>query len=155
MQDRVETLRYHLDDLFMDTDHLWADYVQDHMLVVSNFAAMLAEKRGLDPQIATMIALLHDIHTAFTGDTENHAMHGSHEARKILGKLAIVDDDEMETICHAIAKHSKKRKIHDEYSELIKDADVLSHYYYNTSYPIIEKDSARLEALKVELGIAG
>jgi len=123
------------------------------MIAVANFAALLAEKRGLDPQIATMIGLMHDIHTAMTGNRLDHALLGSQKARVILTELGIVDDDELEIICHAISKHSKKRKVHDEYSELIKDADVLSHYYDNTTYPVMEKDRERLEAVKIELGI--
>jgi len=123
------------------------------MYAVSIFAAMLADKRGLDSELATMIGLLHDIYPLLTGDTENHAKNGSILAREILTDLDIVDDEELDIICTAVKYHSKKRAVHDEYSELAKDADVLSHYYHDISWPILEKDHARLEALKVELGL--
>ena len=150
MGNRIEVLRSSIDKLVGAESQGGSWFVESHLFAVSNFAAMIALKRGLDPEIATMIGLLHDIHTLLTGDPENHAKQGSILARKILGGLDIVTDDERDAICTAIRNHSKKRTIHDAYSELAKDADVLSHYFYNTTLPVFEKDQARLEALREE-----
>jgi HD domain. len=63
MKNRVEILRGFLDDLMMNKQRgeLW--FVERYMFAVSNFAAMIALKRNLNPEIAAMIGLLHDIHT--------------------------------------------------------------------------------------------
>jgi len=125
------------------------------MLAVSSFAAMLAMKRNLNAEIATMIGLLHDIHTLLTDDHDNHTRLGSVRAREILSDLQIVSDEELELICTAIAHHSTKNGVHDPYSELAKDADVLSHYFFNTSLPIIEGEERRLAQLFDEIGLQG
>jgi uncharacterized protein len=124
------------------------------MHAVSHFAAMIALKRGLDPEIATMIGLLHDLHTLMTGDSTEHAAHGSALAKLLLTDLKIVSREECKTICKAIQHHSKKSKLHDPYSELAKDADVLSHYFFNTTLPVFAKDKARLQALMEEFALS-
>jgi len=43
--------------------------------------------------------------------------------------------------------------VHGAYDELLKDADVLQHYAYNTLLEPIEKERTRLAALRKELGI--
>jgi hypothetical protein len=42
-------------------------------------------------------------------------------------------DEEINTVYTAIINHSDKDAIHDEYSELIKDADLLVKYYDDPS----------------------
>ena len=123
------------------------------MFSVSNFAAMLAVKRGLNSEIAVIIGLLHDIHTLLTDNPNDHAEFGSLKAREILLNLKIVSNDELEIICNAIRNHSSKNIIQDTYSELAKDADVLSHYFANTSLPVIENEEVRLEKLLDEFAI--
>ena len=155
MRNRIEILRSHIDNLSDDSVDGGSCFIESHMLSVSNFAAMIAMKRGLDPEIATMIGLLHDIHPLLTGDYTEHAKQGSLLAEEILSKLNITTQEETELICTAVRYHSKKRSVHDAYSELIKDADVLSHCFYNISFPALEKDQARFEALKKEFGLTG
>jgi len=152
MINRIEQLRCQIDDLSEEQCHSdsWARFYLPHMYAVSNFALMIAEKRGLDPELAAMIGLLHDIHSLLTQSTEKHAKYGSELAREILAEMNLVGEEEMDIICTAIKNHSKKRSVHDEYSELAKDADVLSHYYHDGFCPAIEKDRARLEALNLE-----
>jgi len=123
------------------------------MYAVSSFAAMIAEKRGLDVELALIIGQLHDIYSLLNDDTEKHAKNGSKLARELLTEMGIVDAEELEIICTAIKYHSKKRLIHDEYSELAKDADVLSHYYHDGFRPALEKDRERLEALQLEFDL--
>ena len=153
MNNRIEILRSYIEQLTNTEKRAESWHVEKHMLVVSNFSPMIALKRGLDPEIATMVAFLHDLHTLLTGNSTNHAKFSSMLAREILTELSIVTEDEMDTICEAIKNHSTKREIHDPYSEIIKDADVLSHYFQNVSLPIAEKDEMRLEALVNEFGL--
>ena len=152
MRNRIEQLCDQIDTLSAEQYYgdSWARFYIPHMNAVSSFAVMIAEKRGLDPELAAMIGQLHDIHSLLMGSTEQHAKYGSELAREILTDMDLVDEEEMDIICTAIKNHSKKRSVHDEYSELVKDADVLSHYYHDGMCPAIEKDRARLEELNLE-----
>lgn len=153
MENRIEILRNVIDGLVDCKGQKEWFFMSRHMYAVSGYAAMLATKRGLDNEVATMIGLLHDIHTIITGNPDKHAKHGSVMAREILSELGVVTNGEIEIICNAIRHHGKKAETHDEYSELIKDADVLDHHFFNTILPVIEKDKERLGKLFAELGI--
>ena len=56
-------------------------------------------------------------------------------------------------IVTAISHHSDKRSIHDVYSELLKDADVMDHCFYNPDSPVVEQEKVRYRQLLEELGI--
>jgi hypothetical protein len=88
-----------------------------------------------------------------TDDPENHAELGGLRAGAILKELRIVTDAELEIICRAVKNHSSKKAVHDDYDELAKDADVLGHYFFNTSLPIAKNEKARLEKLMAEFGL--
>lgn len=153
MRNRVEILRDAIDEMAGRGGKGVFFFVLRHMYSVSAFAAMLAKKRGLDAELATMTGLLHDIHTLLADDPAKHAKRGSKKAKEILSDLKIVTDEELEVICTAIRNHAKKAEVHDEYSELIKDADVLGHYFANTALPVFDKDKERLNKLLIELSI--
>lgn len=48
------------------------------------------------------------------------------------------DDREIKRITAAIANHSDKHHIHNDYDELLKDADVMDHCFYNPDFPVSE-----------------
>ncbi len=125
-----------------------------HMHGVSSFAAMIALKRGLDTEIATIAGLLHDIHTLNTLDSKEHAKKGALLAREVLNELNITTADETDIICKAIHNHSKKKKHHEPYDELLKDADVLHHCLYDTALPPSEKDKERFNQLIEEFNVS-
>ena len=153
-ENRVEILRDFIDELIKNKVRGEFYFIERHMFAVSNFAAMLAMKRGLDLEIALIIGLLHDVQTLMTDDPENHAELGSLRARGILYDLKIVSDTELEIICTAIKNHSSKDIVHDKYSELAKDADVLNHYFVNPTLSLYtERGNERLERLIAELGL--
>ena len=60
-----------------------------HLYGVSLAAQVLAKKRGLDPELAAMAGMLHDIYAYNTGSSEDYAHLGADLANKILGKLEI------------------------------------------------------------------
>lgn len=62
-------------------------------------------------------------------------------------------DDEIAIITTAISKHSEKDKIHDQYDELLKDADVMDHCFYNADFPIANSEMERYSNLLNEFGI--
>lgn len=124
-----------------------------HLYGVAVACGLLALKRGLDPQLCTTAGMLHDIWAYKVGDPTNHAELGCAEARRLLQDTGEYTDAEISLICEAISNHSSKDHIHGEMSELLKDADVLQHYLYNTSLPRHESHTARLAGILSELGI--
>jgi len=96
--------------------------------------------------------MLHDIYQVMPGELENHGEKGAVYAEKLLKHSKLYKEDEIATITSAISKHSKKRKIHEPYDELLKDADVLSHCLYNPDFHVEEKEQERYKNLLIELG---
>ena len=124
-----------------------------HLYGVAVNASLLAAKRGLDPLLSTTAGMLHDISTYKTGDSTDHARLGSIEAKRILTELGSFTQEAISTICTAILHHRNKGEIDGAYDELLKDADVLQHYFYNTSFELIEKEKVRLASLLEEFGV--
>lgn len=151
---RLEKVRELVNEIIIsNTVHAEVPIAFLHLYGVSDFCSMLAMKRGLDIEICAIAGMLHDIWTYKTGDSKEHAKHGSVEARNIMSELEIFTHDEINRISQMISNHSKKRKGHDIYDELLKDADTLQHYFYNTSLEIIKKEKERLVSLLDELEI--
>ena len=115
---------------------------------------MIAKKRGLDPEIASMAAMLHELNAYKTGSYDDHAHKGAELARNILTELKLTDDAETEMICSAIYNHDDKLEIHSPMDEVLKDADVIHHCMNDLSKPIKEKEQARFHKLCEEFGMS-
>ena len=152
MQNRLETLRNEIDVLIETHQCANSRYFISHLFGTSYFCALLALRRGLNPELAATCGMLHDIYQVVPGILTKHGEEGAKQAKSILKKLKLYSDDEIGIITHAISKHSKKRKIHGPYDELLKDADVLSHCLYNLDFPIVDKEVERYNKLLAELG---
>ena len=124
-----------------------------HLYGVSLAATMIAKKRGLDPETASMAAMLHDLHAYKTGSYDDHAHKGAELAREILGQLDLTDESETEMICSAIYHHDDKLVIDAPMDEVLKDADVIHHCMNDPSKEIKEKEQARFEKLCAEFGM--
>ena len=124
-----------------------------HLYGVSLAATMIAKKRGLDPEIASMAAMLHDLHAYKTGSYDDHAHLGAELARKILKKLELTNEAETEQICSAIYHHDDKMTVDSPMDEVLKDADVIHHCMNDLSKQVKEKEQARFEKLCNEFGI--
>ena len=124
-----------------------------HLYGVSLAATMIAKKRGLDPEIASMAAMLHDLYAYKTGSYDDHAHKGAELARKILGKLELTDEAETEMICSAIYHHDDKLVTDSPMDEVLKDADVIHHCMNDLSKAIKEKEQDRFEKLCKEFGM--
>lgn len=124
-----------------------------HLYGVSLAATMIAKKRGLDPEIASMAAMLHDLHAYKTGAYDDHAHLGAELARKILKKLELTNEAETEQICSAIYHHDDKLTVDSPMDEVLKDADVIHHCMNDLSKQVKEKEQARFEKLCNEFGI--
>ena len=66
----------------------------NHLYGVSLAAQMIAKKRGLDPEIAAMSAMLHDLAASKSGSYDDHAHRGAELARATLGELGLTDEKE-------------------------------------------------------------
>ncbi|MCR4797595.1 MAG: HD domain-containing protein [Lachnospiraceae bacterium] len=124
-----------------------------HLYGVSLAAQILAKKRGLDPELAAMAGMLHDLHAYKSGSYEDHAHLGAELAKKILEKLELTTSEENDIICSAIYHHDDKAVIDGPMDELLKDADVMDHCFKDASKPVKEKERKRYDALCAELGI--
>ena len=125
----------------------------NHLYGVSLAATMIAKKRGLDPEIASMAAMLHDLHAYKTGSYDDHAHLGADLAGDILGELKLTDQAETDMICSAIYHHDDKYAADAPMDELLKDADVIHHTLNDTSKPVKEKEQARFDKLCIEFGM--
>ena len=160
MSDRLEKLRSKIDSL-INKQGAHAGEFFSHLYSVSMFASMLALKRGLDPDIAAACGMLHDIYQVTDGTGAQHAAKGAKIADKMLKQTGLYSDGEIQTITTAIAFHSKKKKQHGPYDELLKDADVMSHFFYNIDAAIqgrdfirhLNKGNERFESLLLEFGL--
>ena len=121
-----------------------------HLYGVATICALLALKRGLDPEICTVAGMLHDI-WAYKVSPADHARLGAAEAAKLLAECAGFTDEEVSLICRAIANHGDKGRIDDEMSEVLKDADVLQYYLYNTSAETPDSRKKRLDRILDEM----
>lgn len=58
-----------------------------HLYGVSLAATMIAKERGLDSELSSMAAMLHDLHAYKTGTYDDHSHKGAELARNILREL--------------------------------------------------------------------
>ena len=114
-----------------------------HLYGVSLAATMIARKRGLDPEIASMAAMLHDLHAYKTGSYDDHAHKGADLAGEILRELEITNETETDMICSAIYHHDDKLVTDGPMDEVLKDADVIHHCMNDLSKAIKEKEQLR------------
>ena len=121
-----------------------------HLYGVSLAATMIARKRGLDPEIASMAAMFHDLHAYKTGSYDDHAHKGADLAREILEELKLTDGTETDMICSAIYHHDDKLVEDGPMDEVLKDADVIHHCMNDLSKQIKEKEQTRFDKICVE-----
>lgn len=125
----------------------------NHLYGVSLAATMIAKKRGMDPEIAAMAAMLHDLHAYRSGSYDDHAHKGAALARDILGRLGLTDEAETDMICSAIYHHDDKLAVDGPMDEVLKDADVIHHCMNDLSKAVKDKEKARFESLCREFGM--
>lgn len=124
-----------------------------HLHGVSLVAVMIAKKRGQNPELAAMAGLLHDLWAYKSGSYDNHAHLGADYARKVLEKMELCTQEEVETITGAIFHHDDKANIDAPFDEILKDADVIDHCLTDPTKEIKEKERSRYEKLCQEFGM--
>ena len=132
-----------------------------HTMGVIKLATLLANKRGLDPEIVTITMVLHDHGRLVTGVWEGHDEISPPLVRKILKDIGDFTPEEIGQIVKLTRTHRQKDETGDPYEECIRDADVLDVYLAGTAgftrevEPLAEyvaKNRKRLENLAKELG---
>ena len=146
---RLEQLRQTVNEILRQQESPWG-YV--HLYGVSATCVLLAVKRGLDPELAAVVGMLHDISTYKTGDRTDHAPRGAVEARGILERLGSFTQDEITLISNAISRHAAKDAVDGDLAELLKDADVLQPHLCNPQ--IGSKFPRRLRRILAELDLS-
>lgn len=124
---RYETLQ----NIFFETitQHCHGDYQQRaffHSISVSTLCQKIALQQHLDIEIAGIIGLFHDYAQFIHHSSFQHALRSS---EMIIPFLDAFSFNEKTIIQTAIRHHSNKEHIHDSYSELLKDADLLAQYF--------------------------
>lgn len=151
---RLVKIRITVNDILNNqTDLELRNHGYIHLYAVSSFCNLLALKRGINAELCTISGMLHDIYTYKTGNSTEHAILGSIEARKILSELNCFSKEEADIICKAIHNHSSKLDIDGIYDETLKDADTLHHYLYDINAKVAKKEKKRLEKLIEELNM--
>lgn len=124
-----------------------------HTYGVAQCCSIIAEKRGLNPEIAYISGLLHDIYAYYTESYLCHAQSGADMARPAIRNMDIFSDDEKMIILSAIFYHSNKELIHDEYDEVLKDADILQRYLNDSCSSVFQLAIPRLNNVLNEFKI--
>ena len=75
-----------------------------HLYGVAGYAALLATKRGLSPELAAVCGLLHDLSTYATGDEKNHAGRSAGMARSCLRGSGLFTPEEITAVCNAVCR---------------------------------------------------
>ena len=83
-----------------------------HLHGVSQACALLAQRRGLDAELAATAGLLHDMAFYATLDSTDHAARSAAMARPFLEQTGVFSAQEIDAVCAAIACHSDKAGRH-------------------------------------------
>ncbi|SCZ81204.1 CHAD domain-containing protein [Acidaminobacter hydrogenoformans] len=119
-----------------------------HVRTVASLMALLAPGRGLDPQIAEIIGLLHDAgRLRPNGSLVHHAETGAVSVAAFLNENKLLPKELHSCVVSAVRHHSSKGKDHGPYDELLKDADVFHRFLEGD--PVLLKPSWGLRASKV------
>ena len=124
-----------------------------HLTGVALAASLIAEKRGLNRELACMAALMHDLAAYLSGTYDDHAHKGAKIAEEILQELGETTEEENRIICSLIYHHNDKDVVDSEMDEVLKDADVIHHCFEDLSKPVKDKEKKRFNALVREFGL--
>jgi len=154
---RIEKLREFIDDMLLnkkDSQDRRCAYV--HLYGVSLMCGLIAKKRGASVELAIMTAMLHDLYSYKTEgvppieDKVVKSRKDSEVAREVLDKLNITTADETDTICNAVCYRGVGD--YSELGEILLDANIIQHGFYNPLLPI-KYGEKRLAMLLIEFGI--
>jgi HD superfamily phosphodiesterase len=147
-----------------DEERAWSKVFElKHSSSVIQIGRVLAEKRGLNVELAVVMSALHDIYVNVTGRVSDHARKGVPIAEKILRETKKFKENEIKIVLQAVGNHSDKHLVSKNlYIEFMKDADVFDcslyegvhdAYLYEKSLAICKTYFARVKKVRKELGL--
>ncbi len=101
-----------------------------HMISSARIGFILAEKRGVDPEIAACACACHDYGRILYGRQSGHAEAGYLPVKDFLRETELFSESEIEQIAVAVRNHSNKGEIGSDMEEIVKDADILDCVQY-------------------------
>jgi uncharacterized protein len=107
-----------------------------HMYTSAQLAKLLAIKRKIDPEKASLVATLHDIAIVRSGKCERHGERAEPYIRDTIKNYNesiesefMISKEEEDTFIEAISVHSNKNDFSkNELAELLKDVDCVDRY---------------------------
>ena len=127
-----------------------------HMSTTMQLGKVIAMRRGLDPELAGLVCIFHDIHSSLTGKYEKHAQRAEPYIREIIAEynrhwgnqLGEITEEEVEIIIDSISIHSNKLAVTDDaYAELLKDVDSFDAYLHG--FEPTDKSGRRSRVVRV------
>lgn len=122
------------------------DWERVHMASCARLGYLLAEARGVDPELASCACAVHDYGRIMTGRQTGHAEAGCLPGMEFLKRTGLFTADEIMMIGQAIRNHSKKSEVGTPIEEIVKDADVIDFYQYGFGFSR-EEQKLRYESL--------
>ncbi|UTY38489.1 HD domain-containing protein [Allocoprobacillus halotolerans] len=113
-----------------------------HSIQVSTLCQKLALEKHLNVELAGIMGLFHD-YIQFT--QHSSFQHGVRCKEWIENILDDFSQEEKQIIQQAIGHHSEKDKLHDLYSEILKDADVLAQYFAEMDMVLSDTNQKRIK----------
>ncbi|MFX0114811.1 MAG: HD domain-containing protein [Candidatus Hodarchaeota archaeon] len=133
-----------------------------NMYSTCQLAKLLALKRDIDPELAGLACVFHDIHTILTGSSKNHGMKAEPHVREIVAEynekwrlqLPAIAENELERLVNAVKDHSDKIAIsEDPLAELVKDVDTLDAYLHGMTTEVSNGRLNRANQVLEELSL--
>ncbi len=125
------------------------DWERVHLASCARVGYRLAEKRGLDADLASCACAIHDYGRIITGKQAGHAEAGYLPVMAFLEKTGLFSGEEILQLGESLRNHSKKGEVGSPLEEVVKDADILDFYQYG-QIKMREDQRVRLERLLAE-----
>lgn len=128
-----------------------------HLAGSAQLIGLLAMRSGLNVELCQTAAWLHDVWLYLHAplDEKGLAAHGAEGEKLARGFLdESYSLEEKEIICRMIFNHDFNDRVNDAYSEVMKDADMLSHHINQCKADTGETPHPRIAPLGEKLGFA-
>ena len=130
---RFDRLKIKVTNFLMENNPEYAPIGIAHLAYSACLGALLARRRGLDMDMVQTAGWLHDVwlhlNAPYTEDTVKlHAHEGAVMAERFMREMGEYSEEEISTVATMIENHDFTSRTDDPMSEIMKDADMLSHY---------------------------
>lgn len=112
-----------------------ANFERLHIASCARIGYLMAEKRGVEPELAAAACAMHDYGRIITGKQKDHAEVGYEPAMEFLRDTGLFTEEKVQQIGIAVKNHSKKSEIGSPLEEIVKDADCFDFHQYGYEMP--------------------